>query len=134
MLYTLLSYWTPWQRASVRLDEDWDRQGRWPNRGRGDRTPVDAGLLRCEFLSASELTDTRAFVQSFVKKVEVRAGKGTIVYTIPTPDDSPMWGADTAEVSLSGRVMNSVLLRRFWWAWQDSNLRPHGCEPYALAG
>ena len=25
-------------------------------------------------------------------------------------------------------------VRRQWWAWQDSNLRPHGCEPYALAG
>ena len=61
-----------------------------------------------EFLNNSELTETRAFVHSFVKKVEVKPGKATIVYTIPTPDDSPMGGADTAEVALNGRVMNSV--------------------------
>ena len=61
-----------------------------------------------EFLKKSELTETRAFVHSFVKKIEVKPGKATIVYTIPTPDDSPMGGADTAEVALNGRVMNSV--------------------------
>ena len=36
-----------------------------------------------EFLNNSELTETRAFVHSFVKKVEVKPGKATIVYTIP---------------------------------------------------
>ena len=62
-----------------------------------------------EFLKTSELTETRAFVHSFVKKIEVRPGKATIVYSIPTPDDSPMGGADVSEVALNGRVMNSVL-------------------------
>ena len=61
-----------------------------------------------EFLRTSELTETRAFVHSFVKKIEVKPGKATIIYAIPTPDDSPMGGADTAEVALNGRVMNSV--------------------------
>ena len=61
-----------------------------------------------EFLKKSELTETRAFVHSFVKKIEIKPGKATIVYTIPTPDDSPMGGADTAEIALNGRVMNSV--------------------------
>ena len=76
-----------------------------------------------EFLKTSELTETRAFVHSFVKKIEVRPGKATIVYSIPTPDDSPMGGADSAEIALNGRVMNSVLpggpthteLRTFRW-------------------
>ena len=61
-----------------------------------------------DFLKTSELTETRAFVHSFVKKVDVKPGKATIIYSIPTPDDSPMGGADTAEVALNGRVMNSV--------------------------
>ena len=61
-----------------------------------------------DFLTTSELTETRAFVHSFVKKIEVKPGKATIVYSIPTPEDSPMGGADTAEVALNGRVMNSV--------------------------
>ena len=62
-----------------------------------------------EFLKTSELTQTKAFVQSFVKEVEVRQGRATIVYTIPTPDDSPMGGADSAEVALNGGVRNTVL-------------------------
>ena len=61
-----------------------------------------------DFLKTSELTDTRAFVHSFVKEVVVKPGRAAIVYSIPTPDDSPIGGADTAEVALNGRVMNSV--------------------------
>ena len=76
-----------------------------------------------DFLKTSELTETRAFVHSFVKEVEVKPGKAAIVYSIPTPDDSPMGGADTAEVAINGRVMNSVRhggpkwteLRTFRW-------------------
>ena len=61
-----------------------------------------------EFLKTSELTETKAFVGSFVKEVVVKPGRATIVYSIPTPDDSPMGGADAAEIALNGRVMNSV--------------------------
>ena len=62
-----------------------------------------------EFLKTSELTETRAFVHSFVKEVQVKPGKAAIIYSIPTPDDSPIGGADAAEIALNGRVMNSVL-------------------------
>ena len=61
-----------------------------------------------EFLKASELTETRAFVQSFVKEVLVRPGKAAIIYTIPTPEDSPIKGADASEIALNGEVMNTV--------------------------
>ena len=61
-----------------------------------------------EFLKTSELTETKAFVHSFVKEVVVKPGRAAIVYSIPTPDDSPMGGADAAEIALNGRVMNSV--------------------------
>ena len=61
-----------------------------------------------EFLKTSELTETRAFVHSFVKEVVVKPGRAAIVYSIPTPDDSPMGGADAAEIALNGRVKNSV--------------------------
>ena len=36
-----------------------------------------------EFLKTSELTETKAFVRSFVKEVLVRPGGATIIYTIP---------------------------------------------------
>ena len=55
-----------------------------------------------------ELTETRAFVHSFVKEVEVKPGKAAIVYSIPTPEDSPIGEADAAEVALNGRVRSSV--------------------------
>jgi len=68
-----------------------------------------------DFLRTSELTETKAFVRSFVKEIAVRPGKATIHYTIPTPDDSPMRGADTAEVALGGPVMNTVAGGRLDW-------------------
>ena len=61
-----------------------------------------------EFLQTSEITETRAFVRSFVKAILVRPGRATILYTIPTPPDSPIEGGDAAEVALSGRVMSTV--------------------------
>ena len=61
-----------------------------------------------EFLKTSELTQTRAFVHSFVKEVEVKRGKVGIVYSIPTPDDSPLGGASSVEVALNDGVRNSV--------------------------
>ena len=50
-----------------------------------------------EFLKTSELTETKAFVHSFVKEIEVKPGRAAIVYSIPTPEDSPIGGADAAE-------------------------------------
>ena len=61
-----------------------------------------------EFLKTSELTETKAFVRSFVKKIEVKPGKAAIVYSIPTPDDSPLGGADSAEIALNGGVRSTV--------------------------
>ena len=61
-----------------------------------------------EFLKTSDLTQTRAFVHSLVKEIEVKPGKAAIVYSIPTPEDSPIGGADAAEVALNGRVRSSV--------------------------
>ena len=61
-----------------------------------------------EFLKTSELTETKAFVRSFVKEIVVKPGRAAIVYTIPTPDDSPAGGADAVEIALNGGVMNSV--------------------------
>ena len=61
-----------------------------------------------EFLKSSELTETRAFVNSFVKEVVVKPGKADVIYTLPTPEDSPIGGADAAEIALNRGVMNSV--------------------------
>ena len=60
-----------------------------------------------EFLKTSELTKTRAFVRSFVKEV-VKPRRAAIIYSLPTPDDSPIGGADAAEVALKGQGMSTV--------------------------
>ena len=61
-----------------------------------------------EFLKTSELTETRAFVHSFVKEVVVKPGKAAIVYSIPTPEDSPIGGANAVEVALNDGVRSTV--------------------------
>ena len=61
-----------------------------------------------EYLKTSELTESRAFIWSFVKEIEVGPGKAVIHYTIPTPEDSPIGGGDAAEVALNGGVMSTV--------------------------
>ncbi len=61
-----------------------------------------------DFLSTSELTETRAFIRSFVKEITVKPGKATIRYTIPMPPDSPIGAADSAEMDLSDPVMSTV--------------------------
>ena len=61
-----------------------------------------------EVLRTSEITESRAFIRSFVKEIEVRPGRAVIHYTIPTPEDSPIGRADTAEMVLNGGVMSTV--------------------------
>ena len=61
-----------------------------------------------EVLRTSELTESRTFIHLFVKEIEVRPGRAVIHYTIPTPEDSPIGGAGTAEMLLNGGVMNTV--------------------------
>ena len=61
-----------------------------------------------EFLMESELTETRAFIRSFVREIGVVPGKATIRYTIPMPKDSPIRGRDAQEIALSGPVLSTV--------------------------
>jgi len=61
-----------------------------------------------EFLATSELTETKSFVHSFVKEIQVKPGRAAIIYSMPTPDDSPLGGADSAEIALNGGVRKSV--------------------------
>ena len=68
------------------------------------------------FLKTSELTQTRAFVHSFVKEIEVKPGKAAIVYSIPTPEDSPIGGAGRRR----GRPKRATSqFGTSWWAFFD---------------
>ena len=59
--------------------------------GLGDEDTIAAYMKdMSDFLMESELTETRAFIRSFVKEISVVPGKATIRYSIPMPEDSPI--------------------------------------------
>ncbi len=60
------------------------------------------------FLRASDITETKAFIRSFVKRVAVSPGKTVIHFTIPTPWDGPPHGVDITEVELPDHVRNTA--------------------------
>ena len=60
------------------------------------------------FLNESELTERRAFIESFVKEIVVMPDNAVVRYTIPMPEDSPIPGRDVEEVALNGSVLSTV--------------------------
>ena len=63
-----------------------------------------------DFLQTSELTESRAFIRSFVREIAVKPGGALILYTIPSPPDSPIGGRDAADIDLHGPVISTVPL------------------------
>ena len=61
-----------------------------------------------EFLNGSELTERRAFIETFVKEIVVVPGNALMRYTIPMPDDSGIPGGKAEEMALSGSVLSTV--------------------------
>ena len=61
-----------------------------------------------DFLNESELTERRAFIESFVKEIIVIHGDALIRYTVPMPDDSFLAGRATEKVPLDASVLSTV--------------------------
>ena len=55
-----------------------------------------------DFLNESELTERRAFIQSFVKEIIVVPGDALLRYTVPMPDDSLIPGRSAEKVARHG--------------------------------
>ena len=64
--------------------------------------------MRSEFLNESELTERRAFIESFVEEIVVRPGEAKIRYTIPMPQDSRIAGMDAEEIAIPRPVLSTV--------------------------
>ena len=108
--------------ASDRIREHWDRQERleyFAEQARADlaqrRKVLDnANTIAAyakdmkDFLNESELTERRAFIQSFVKEIIVVPGDALLRYTVPMPDDSLIPGEKAQEIPLNGLVVSSV--------------------------
>ena len=60
------------------------------------------------YLNESELTERRAFIESFVKEIVVQPGNAVVRYSIPMPEDSPIGGRDSEEVNLDAPVLSTV--------------------------
>ena len=61
-----------------------------------------------DFLQESELTERRAFIESFVKEIVVIPGDALIRYTVPMPDDSFLPGGVTENMALDDSVLSTV--------------------------
>ena len=61
-----------------------------------------------DFLKESELTERRAFIQSFVKEIVVVPGDALLRYTVPMPDDSLIPGRAAEKVTLPVPVLSTL--------------------------
>ena len=69
-----------------------------------------------QFLKESELTERRAFIETFVKEIEVRPGNAVVRYSVPMPKDSPIPRRVAEEVALDGAVLPIVKNGGLGWA------------------
>ena len=61
-----------------------------------------------QFLKTNELTESRAFIKSFVKEIVVSPGRAVVRYSIPMPPDSRIPSRNTEEVALTSPVLSTV--------------------------
>ena len=61
-----------------------------------------------DFLKESELTERKAFIESFVKEIVVVPGDALLRYTVPMPSDSLVPGIVAENMPLNGSVLASV--------------------------
>ena len=67
------------------------------------------------FLNESELTERRAFIESFIKEIVVQPGNALLRYTIPMPEDSPIGDSDAEELALHAPVLSTVKFGGRYW-------------------
>ena len=60
-----------------------------------------------EFLNESEMTERRAFVETFVKEIIVMPSNALLRYTIPMQGDSRLPGRNAKEIALNGEVLST---------------------------
>ena len=61
-----------------------------------------------EFLHEDNLTNSKAFLRSFIKSVEVSNGKAVITYTVPMPEDSPIGVSSKGVVDFNMGVRSTM--------------------------
>ena len=74
-----------------------------------------------EFLRTSDITESKAFMCSFVKEITVRPRQAVMSYTISASDDSPIGHVDAAGVALKEQARSTAHGGRKWWTHAESN-------------
>ena len=59
-----------------------------------------------DFLDRSELTERKAFIESFVREIVVMPSQALLRYTVPMPDDSPIAGSVAEKLALDRMVLS----------------------------
>ncbi len=75
-----------------------------------------------DFLVESELTERRAFIESFVKEIIVTPDDALLRYTVPMPEDSLIHGGATEKVALDGAVL--PIVKNGGPGWDRTNDQP----------
>ena len=60
------------------------------------------------FLQKSELAERRAFIETFVKEIELLPDNAVVRYIVPMPDDSIILGEKAHEIPLNGSAVSTV--------------------------
>ena len=60
-----------------------------------------------EFLRTNELTQTKAFVHSFIKNISVMGNEAIISYTVPMPEDNPIGRGRVGTIDLGADFRNT---------------------------
>ena len=68
-----------------------------------------------EFLMESELTETKAFIRSFVKEIAIEPSRAIVRYAMPMPEDSPFGERESEEVRIGEPVLATV---HDGWGWR----------------
>ena len=63
----------------------------------------------------SELTETKAFIRSFVKEIVVAPGQAIVRYAMPMPEDSPIGRRESEVVRIGEPVLATV---HDGWGWR----------------
>ena len=61
-----------------------------------------------KFLQKSELTERRAFIETFVKEIELLPDNAVVRYTVPMPDDSLIPAKKVEQIPLNGSAVSTV--------------------------
>ena len=69
---------------------------------------VSYAVRMSKYLRTCEYTETRAFVRSFVKEIQVKPGRVVIAYSIPTPNGIPVGRPDFADFALTRGLVDAM--------------------------